>query len=493
MKRLVGRILGMAATTVPERTAVTLGTEARTFMQVERAANRLAHVLIGRGVRPGDRVMTWCSISIEDPALYFAILRCGATYVPMNPAYSDQEAENAIGYIEPHLLIADVDHMERAQSIFARCVLLDGGERAESLLREAATASETLPDVGNIDEEAIESIFLTSGSTGTPKGVMVSHRATWNRMLGRSRNDLCGAAGEVSMFPMFHFAGWAMLLSSWAYRRPLHMVRSASAEEILGAAERWRAGVLYAIPSIWERLLAAQSRYDLKCVRYALTGTSRVEPELMQRIGTAFPEVRLGVLYGSTEMGGALAIYEEDVWRKPLSVGMPYPGFEAKISDGELLLRSDTVMSGYFRLPETTAAVMDGDWYRSGDLAERDAEGFYTITGRRSEVIRSGGEYIAPAEVEAALRDAPGVGDVAVLGLPDSAWGEIICAAVVPAGDCAPPDVAALRAHLATRLASFKHPRRVELVTSLPRTQATGQVQRSAIRKIIISRSTADG
>ena len=144
-------------------------------------------------------------------------------------------------------------------------------------------------------------------------------------------------------------------------------------------------------------------------------------------------------------------------------------------------------MSGYFDLPDETAAVLENGWYTSGDLAEMDDEGYLRITGRRREIIRSGGETIAPSEVEAALEGFPGVREVGVVGLPDATWGEIVCAVLVLEPGASAPSVQSIRAHVATRLASFKHPRAVARVAALPRTAATGQIQRGQLRALFLA------
>jgi acyl-CoA synthetase (AMP-forming)/AMP-acid ligase II len=140
-------------------------------------------------------------------------------------------------------------------------------------------------------------------------------------------------------------------------------------------------------------------------------------------------------------------------------------------------------MRGYFERPDETAAALAGGWYHTGDLGVMDDEGYLHITGRARELIRTGGESVAPPEVEAALAGYPGVQDLAVIGVPDDDWGEVVCAVVVTAAGRAPPSVTALRDHIGAALAPYKHPRRVEAVADIPRTAATGQVQRTLLRE----------
>ena len=168
-----------------------------------------------------------------------------------------------------------------------------------------------------------------------------------------------------------------------------------------------------------------------------------------------------------------------DIERKPGSCGVPGPLVSLRIDDaGQLLVRGPLLFDGYLDDRAATARVLKDGWYATGDLAELDDEGYVTIVGRVGEVIRTGGEAVAPTEVEGVLIGHPAVADVAVVGLPDDRWGELVCAVVVPAPDRLPPELAELRDLCAGALASYKHPRRLVLFDAIPRTAATGQIQR---------------
>ena len=263
-------------------------------------------------------------------------------------------------------------------------------------------------------------------------------------------------------------------------------MRRADADQLLDAIERWSPSTLYCIPAVWRRLLDSNRIVDTRSVEWALTGTSQVTPELLEGIKARFPAARTTVNYGSTETARAVALRDPDLFTHPGSVGHPIPGVRAKVADdGELLIASDRLMSGYFELPaETEEALRDG-WYHTGDLAERDDDGYLTIVGRKKEVIRTGGETVAPVEVEAALAGYPGLAELAVVGLPDPEWGEVVCAVVVLGEGAVLPGPQELRAHVGDRLAPYKHPRRVVQVDVLPRTAATGQVQRGILAQQI--------
>jgi acyl-CoA synthetase (AMP-forming)/AMP-acid ligase II len=294
------------------------------------------------------------------------------------------------------------------------------------------------------------------------------------------------------MFPMFHMAPWTLALAAWQTRGGVRFVRQPTPEALLDAIERDRANHFYGIPLIWTRLLEhGFAGRDLSCLRELDTGTSAVPLELVRRLREALPHCTLRIYYGATETGTAAALAHADVLRKPGSVGQAPPGGELRVAaDGELLVRSPYLLTEYFGDRDATGAALVDGWFHTGDLAALDAEGYVSIVGRKRDVIRSGGESISPAEVEAALAGAPGVGEVAVVGIPDAEWGEVVCAVVVPASGPS-PTLEGLRAHCGASLAGYKRPRRLELVPELPRTEATRQVQRALLVERIASGSRA--
>jgi acyl-CoA synthetase (AMP-forming)/AMP-acid ligase II len=287
------------------------------------------------------------------------------------------------------------------------------------------------------------------------------------------------------MFPLFHMAGWTIALGAWQARKAVHFVAQPDAPTLLATAARHRATRLYCIPAVWARVLEhGVAGYDLDALVEADTGTSATPPELLHALHDALPHTVTRVFYGSTEAGPGVQLGPADLWRKPGSVGVPQPGVELRLDEasGEVCLRSEFLMDGYFDDPEATAAAIDADgWYHTGDLGALDDEGYLSIVGRARDVIRTGGETVAPAEVEVVLAAHPDVVDVAVVGMPDARWGEVVTAAIVGRPGATPLTVDDLRAWCDGRLAPFKQPRRVARLDALPRTPATGQVQRTLI------------
>ena len=485
MGLLVGDLVRSAAAAAPSTLVATLGDDAVTYAELDARSSQVAHALRGLGVRHGDRVVWWGETSLDALPVFAAVAKLGAVFAPLNARYGAAEAERVAGYARPALLVADVAHAELASG----WDLLKVDHAQLFALADAASADRV--DERALDERDPHVIFFTSGSTGRPKGVVLSHRANCLRAMSGMAGDPEGST--VCMFPLFHMAGWSMAMGAFHSRRPIHFVTTGDPDDLLSAVARHRATRLYLIPAVWNRVLDVdRARYDLSSLRDADTGTSATPPELVRAIRDALPHTTTRVVYGSTEAGAGTLLLPEDVLRKPGSVGRAAPGVFMRLSDhGEVCVTSDFLMDGYFEQPDETIEALRDGWYHTGDLGSLDDEGYLSIVGRARDVLRTGGETVAPLEVEDALRDHPAIAEVAVVGIPDAQWGEVVCAVVVAVpGREGEVEVDALRAHCRDRLAAYKHPRRVELVDALPRTPATGQIQRALIVERITSRRT---
>jgi fatty-acyl-CoA synthase len=482
MALLIGESIRRAAKVTPRTLAATLGDDKIDFATLEARTNQIAHVLRGMGIGHGDRVVWWGETSLEALPIFGAMAKLGAVFAPLNARYGAAEAERVAGYARPSLVIADVAHHEMTEGWDVPVIDHNG------LYAGATNASTDDVQEPALDERDTHVIFFTSGSTGRPKGVMLSHRANYLRSYPNPIDDT--DASTICMFPLFHMAGWSMAMNAFQSRQPLHFVTTADPADLLRAVERHRATRLYLIPAIWARVLEHdRSKYDLTSLKAADTGTSATPPELVAAIREAFPHTATRIVYGSTEAGPGTVLPFADVLRRPGSVGIASPGVSMRLSEtGEVCLRSDLLMDGYFEQPDATADALQDGWYHTGDLGSLDDEGYLSIVGRARDVLRTGGETVAPLEVENALRDHPAIAEIAVVGIPDPQWGEIVCAVVVARlGREAEVDVEVLRAHCNDRLAAYKHPRRVVMVDALPRTPATGQIQRA----LIVERITA--
>ena len=451
---LVGDVLWNAAARTPRRLAATLGDRSVTYAEVAAATEVLCRALAAEGIGHRDRVVWMGETTLDAIPLSMATASLGAVFVPVNPRLSHEEAKPVLDIADPALVV-DSDELAR-------------------LLADRSVTGVDPPAVQETDGQVI---FFTSGSTGRPKGVELSHRAVLMRSLIDATSVPSGPV--VCLMPQFHMAGWQGPTTTWVCSDEVVYVTRADAEPILSAIHRRGVVRVYAIPAVWRRVLEAdRSGYDLTSVRQADTGTSATTPELLRAIADAFPTATTSISYGSTEAGGVCRLPPADVHRKHGSVGPPCVGAQVRLDDGELVTRTLALMNGYFHDAEATAAAMTDDgWYRTGDLAERDEDGCYSIVGRAKDIIRTGGESVSPAEVDVVVQAHPAVLDGAVAGVPDDDWGEIVTAFVVLRPGAA-LSLDELRSFCAGRLAAFKHPRRLVVVAEIPRTGATRQVQR---------------
>jgi fatty-acyl-CoA synthase len=490
---LIGDVVRRNAEVVPRAAAASLGPRVLSHAQLDGAANRLVGALQGFGIARGDRVLAWADTSLDVLPLFVACAKLGAVFAPLNARHGPAEAAPVAALAEARVLVADAARAEAAHAIAVEAgvehVARFGG--AGPGLDLSLDAVGTAPSPPALRDPPVETdphvLFFTSGSTGRPKGVLLSHRASYLRGFQGVFRDV--PERSVCMFPLFHMAGFTLAIAAWQTRGELALVEAATAEQLLGAVERRRANRLYAIPAVWARILEADpARFDTASLCEVDTGTSAVPIELVRALKQRFPNSATRIYYGSTECGSGTTLPDTDVLRKPGSVGPPSPGVDLRLGvGGEIQLRSAYLFDGYFGNPDATRAALRDGWYHSGDLGELDDEGYLHVVGRLQELIRSGGESIAPAEVEACLATHPGVAEVAVVGLPDPQWGEVVCAVVV-ARPGAAPTLESLQHHCQGRLASFKKPRRLECVDALPRTAATGQVQRTLLVERIGSR-----
>jgi acyl-CoA synthetase (AMP-forming)/AMP-acid ligase II len=470
----IDAMLEHAARVAPNATAATLSDGALTFGDLDRAANRVANALIGRGIGAGDRVLWWSDTSLEAVVVFAALAKLGAVLAPLNARASVEELAVVAEYARPRVLMCGSSHREQAEALAQQVDI--------PLIDELPTDGSDDRPAGGPAEPDPHVIFFTSGSTGRPKGVVLSHRANWLRTAVGATSTPSGA-GTVCMFPLFHMAGWTIAMGAWQARRAIHFVPTPDAEVLLDTAARHRAARLYCIPAVWARILNADvARYDLSALVEADTGTSATPPELLRALKDALPRTQTRVFYGSTEAGPGVQLPDTDLFRKPGSVGIPQAAVDVRLTaEGEVCMRSPYLMDGYFDDAAATKEALRDGWYHTGDLGAFDDEGYLSIIGRARDVIRTGGETVAPAEVERVLAAHPALVEIAVVGVPDAQWGEVVTAVCVVRDGVAPPDVDELRTFCADRLAPFKRPRRLAVVDALPRTPATGQVQRTLI------------
>ena len=488
MDLLIGDVFRAAARAVPQRVAVAFGDLRITYGELDRSANQHANALLAAGLAPRDRVVMWSDTSLDAVPLFAGLAKTGMVFAPANALLGVDEAVEMIGMARPAALVVDDGHREAGVEVAARLgvPLFVLGEIV------VAGTPDTEPARPPITERDLHVLFFTSGSTGRSKGVMLSHRVNYLRTHPGSQLEPRGATACI--YPLFHMGAWTIAMQAFQSQTTLALVPKADAELVCDAIEQWKVTHINAIPAVWRRILdhlatpRGKSR-DLSSLTLVDSGTSATPPELLRAIAEATPGATRRVFYGSTEAGAVTLLRDEDMERKAGSCGVPHHSCEVRIDpvSGELQVNGPLLFDGYFDNPEATAdSFTDDGWFRTGDVAAVDDEGFLSIVGRVRDVIRTGGESVAPSEVEAAFADHPSVADVAVIGLPDAQWGEIVCVVVLPVDVDAPPTLDDLLEHCGERLAKFKRPRRIEYVADIPRTPATNQVKRRLLIERIV-------
>jgi fatty-acyl-CoA synthase len=485
---VVGQVFRQAAMATPDRQALIVGTRSLTFKELDATANRYAHTLRSVGIGYGDRVSWWSDTVLEAGPLFVALAKLGAIAVPFNVKLEPPEVVALVDRIRPRLVLVNGARAEQlAPHIpLAQLARLDeGSSPAWSLPERARQASDADIDEPRLQDHDPHIVFFTSGTTGGgPKAAVIPHAVSWLRSFNGSNPPQPPSQGRLlTLFPQSSMGGWHLPMINWQERGTVIWAENAEAETALDLLQRHRVTRLQTLPALWQRIMDADpSRFDLSALRYVESGTTPTGPDFIRRLREHFPGRQMRIFYGSTEAGTLLTLADADVERKAHSVGIPVPGIDLRWGQGgELQARSAFNFAGYLDDPDNTATAFDGEWYRTGDLAAVDEEGYFRLTGRVSEVIRTAGQWVSPWEVDEVLLGHPDIEDVAAFGVPDEAWGEVVCAAIKPRRG-RQPSLEDLRAFCRGRLASFKHPRRIEFTSHIPRTDATGKVMRAAVR-----------
>jgi len=490
------------------KTGVVCGENRFTYAQFGERCERLAGGLLSEGVEKGDRVAYLSFNTHQLLEGYFGVLLAGAVAMPLNVRLTPLELTAILNHAAPRVLIYEpdfaplIEHLRQACPAIHR--FLETGPAYEELLTRRRIER---PDIMAFDENAIGELFYTSGSTGTPKGVMLAHRTLYLHAFSVAatfaKEDDCV---ELHTIPLFHANGWGRAHSSTMYGHKQVMVRRFDPAHVLALIEKERANGMSLVPTMANALMNSPDlgKYDLSSLREINIGGAASSPELIARMEKAFP-CRVQAGYGLTETSPvatsarlkSTVVYadEEDRLRHLASTGWPVPGCEIRVVDahmndvprdmqtiGEIVIRGDNVMDGYYKDQEATAAAISGGWLHTGDMAVWDDETYIQIVDRKKEIIVSGGENISSIEVERAIAAHPAVLECAVVAAPDPHWGEVPAAFVVvkPGESLSDGDLAEF---LRGRLAKFKIPQRFEIgAEPLPKT-GTGKILKRDLRE----------
>jgi len=451
-----------------------------TFGELDERGTRLARALDRRGVRTGDRIAVYLPNRIEFIDLILACFKLGIVLVPVNILYRGREIAHIVQDAEPRAVVAT----RAAFELFPPgTTLWDAAE-----LSADATSEPVGPVRVDIGGAAPAAIVYTSGTTGRSKGAVLSH----DNFLANTVNlvtcwRITAADRYLAFLPLFHVHGLANGVMTWlASGCRMRLVERFAASRAAELFTAFQPTLVFGVPTVYVRLLELPSetaRSIGERMRLFVSGSAPLPASVFDAFRERFGHTILE-RYGMSETLMNLSNpYAGE--RRPGSVGLPLPGVSVRIvrgdgteagrdETGELLVRGPNVFSGYWRRPDADAAAFVNGWFRTGDLADRSDDGYYTLRGRRTDLIISGGFNIYPREIEELLVEVPGIREAAVVGVQDPRRGELPIAYVVADR---PIDPAALESTCRRVLASFKVPRAFVQVDSLPRT-ALGKVQK---------------
>jgi acyl-CoA synthetase (AMP-forming)/AMP-acid ligase II len=479
--------------------------------EVERRAGGWA----GLGVRPGDVVAILAKNSADFLVHAFAVMRAGATPAFVNWRLSARELTEVLALVQPVAIAADAEFTGLADAAWPAArssgeapdrVVIGGGPVPPGW-RDSVTLTGPVPPRPALTGDTVLALVHTSGTTGRAKAIPLRHGALMMSVadFAIEVGDQVAGSRHLQILPLFHLGGFGQCLQALLTAGTVYIHTAFNPGAVIDAIEADRIEFFTAGPSLIDMLVAEVRRRGapdlssagLSSLREIAYGTAPITPSSLTAATRTFG-CRFRQIYGNTESQSMISLLPPQDHQpghpRLDSAGKVSFGWEVRIvspngsvlppdTPGELLIRGETLFSGYWRdAAATAAAFAEGGWYRTGDIARLTADGYLYILDRAKDMIISGGENIYPAEVEAVLAGHPAVADVAVVGRPDATWGEAVHAVIIPApGQAGAVSAADVIGWCRERLAHFKCPKSVEFTTSFPRT-TTGKVLKRELR-----------
>ena len=484
------------------------------FKDFDLRAGKLAVSLHGTGIRQGDRVAILADNGIEQLECCFASWKIGAIHVPLNWRVSATELQYFLQLTTPKTVVVQ----NTFRGLFDEAVALaklshirvismseDRTCEYESIIDGPDESTELpSPEKSSLDDTAI--LLFTGGTTGRPKAVCISHEnMAWNT-LNTTIHDISGDDRFLNVLPLFHTGGLLV------YTIPLFilggttvLLRYFDADLTLKRLEEEKITVFLSVPTIYRLLLETPcwEAADLDSLRFCTSGGAGLPLDLIRRYEKE-KKICFKQGFGMTEFGpGVFALSPQDAQRKAGSIGRPNFFVQARIingdqecqenQEGELCLKGPTCSNGYFSAAGQESCMVDVDgWLRTGDIARRDEEGFYYIVGRKKDMYISGGENVYPAEIEQVAQGYPGVRYCAVVSLADKKWGETGHLALVIDEQTENFDIDGMSDFLKERLARYKIPKQIHVLTEMPMTAAGKILKRELKQKLEVMQTHAE-
>ncbi|MDA0565767.1 long-chain-fatty-acid--CoA ligase [Streptomonospora sp. S1-112] len=495
----VDGVLRRTAARTPRRHALRFGDRDWTFAELDRGVTRVAAWLLGLGLTRGDRVACFGHNSDAYLLAFLGCARAGLVHVPINQSLRGAELSYLLAQSGSIVVLTDPKLAGRVEEIRAeipaRDVLaLRGAE--ESVLevaRDPDAPEDLITDVADTD---LVQLLYTSGTTSKPKGAMMTHRALVHEYASCLHAlDIGQGDRMLHALPLYHSAQMhVFLMPALAAGAYSEIVEAPEPGDLLRRIEADGITSFFAAPTVWAALANHPdfATRDLSGLRRAYYGAAIMPVPVLERIRARHPGIGFYNCFGQSEIGPLATVLrpEEHVEGRMDSCGRPVLFVEARVVDdhgvevapgerGEVVYRSPQLCEGYWDKPEETKEAFRDGWFRSGDIARRDAEGYFTIVDRVKDVINTGGVLVAPREVEDVVYQHPAVAEAAVIAVPDERWGEAVTAVVV-LKDAATEEE--LIEFVRARLAGFKTPKRVHMVDELPK-NASGKLLKRVLRE----------
>ena len=501
---LIGEILSNTAARLPHKPAIVMGGYSQSYGELDRAANRFAQALLREGLGKGHNIAIYSLNQPNYASIYFGAARSGVLLAHLSARFSSDELRHVIAGTDIEAIFVGARLADMIKDIQGdlpglKRIIVIGGEAppgTESLLDFIGDAPDGAPDVALNDEDAF-AITYTGGTTGFPKGVVAGHQS---RVIGCLRAEREFGILEDDVLccstPLFHIAGlFVWFQTGILIGNTLVLMPAWDAEEFMHLVEEEGVTASFMIPTQIKGIISHPnfSAERLQGWRYGNFGGAPNPVAQMEKMLEVLPDVIWVEQYGQSESGNLTVRPPEFCRAKMASAGRAFEDLEMAIFDagdkpvapgeiGELVTRGEHVMIGYYKNPEETAAVINGDgWIRTGDVGYIDEDGFLFLVDRSKDLIFSGGENIYPSEIENVLYSHAAVNECAVFGIPDDYWGELPAAHVVLE---ARQNVGEqeLMDFCTERLARYKRPRMIRFVEALPKT-AVGKIQKNMIRE----------
>ena len=501
---VLGDIVKVNARRYPTQKALMMDDRSVTFNEMNRFTNKLTHGLLSLGLEPGERVGIWSRNCIEYVLILFAIWSCGGISVPINFRFRKEEAAYILRNSQPKILFHAQDLVSLVEEICSRQIPIlpisisgphieKGKSLTELMEKESDDEIEFEPDPLS---PAI--IIYTSGTTGVPKGVIFSHAKELNDITSSSmETDVKHEDVALLNMPLFHNGGLSLGLMQFLLHGSTCVILGGSfdLDLFLSTIERFRITVVNVVPTMLARLVnhPGIGQYDLTSLKKIIYGSSPIIESVLKAALNIF-KADFYQTYGQTETCLSLVLKPGDHFtERTRFTGRPLcrvnlrvvdeNGLDVKVGEvGEIIVRQKPLgMDGYYGMEEATRETIRDGWIHTGDLARVEGGAYYTIVDRLRDIIISGGENIYCKEIENVIMEHPGVDEVAVFGVPDKEWGEIVCVAMVPKEGVKITEKEIVD-HCASRLAGYKKPKRIEFRNELPK-NAAGKTLKSVLKE----------